>query len=94
LRKRERSSEPHSPSTGGFYLSASFSVDTEMPPDNQNRSPRQRLPTDLEGRFGKIGIPAVAAAARYSSERKRAGPSIKDAGGGAAEKERSKPPKD
>jgi len=70
-------------------------VDREMPLDNQNRSPRQRLPTDLEGRFGKIGIPAVAAAARYSSERKRAGPSkIKDAGGGAAEKERSKPPKD
>ena len=97
MRKRERSSEPHSPSTGkGFiFQPADISVDREMPPDNQNRSPRQRLPTDLEGRFGKIGIPAVAAAARYSSERKRAGPSkIKDAGGGAAEKERSKPPKD
>jgi hypothetical protein len=63
-----------------------------MPPNNQNRSPRQRLPTDLEGPFRKIGIPAVAAAARYSSERTRARPS--NAGEGAAEKERSKPPED
>jgi hypothetical protein len=46
---------------------------------------------DLEERYGKIGIPAVAAAARYSSGRKRAR-SIKNAGGGA-NKERWKPPK-
>jgi hypothetical protein len=46
------------------------------------------MTTELEGRYGKIGIPAVAAAARYSSERKRARRSIKDAGGGAANKER------
>ena len=54
-----------------------------MPPNNRSRSPRQRLPADLEGRYGKIGIPAVVAAARYSSDRKRARRSIKDAGGGA-----------
>ena len=52
-----------------------------MPPNNRSRSSRQRLPTDLEGRYGKIGIPAVVAAARYSSDRKRARRSIKDAGG-------------
>jgi hypothetical protein len=65
-----------------------------MQPNNRNRSARQRLPTDLEGRFGKIGIPAVAAAVRYSSEceRNRAHRSIKDAGGGVAE--RRKPPKE
>jgi hypothetical protein len=50
------------------------------------------MTTELEGRYGKIGIPAVAAAARYSSERKKARRSIKDAGGGA-NKERWKPPK-
>jgi hypothetical protein len=59
-----------------------------MASNNRNRSPRQRMTTELEGRYGKIGIPAVAAAARYSSERKRARRSIKDAGGGAANKER------
>jgi hypothetical protein len=32
-----------------------------MPPNNRNRSPRQRMPTDLEGRYGKIGISAVEA---------------------------------
>ena len=62
-----------------------------MPPNNQNRSSGQRLATDLEGPFRKIGIPAVAAAARYSSKRKRA--RLSNAGGGAAEKERSKTPK-
>jgi hypothetical protein len=67
-----------------------------MPPNNRNRSPRQRLPMDLEGRFGKIGIPTVAAAVRYSSERERnrAHRSIKDAGGGVADKERRKLPKE
>jgi hypothetical protein len=35
-----------------------------MPPNNRSRSSRQRLPTDLEARYGKIGIPAVVAAAR------------------------------
>jgi hypothetical protein len=50
------------------------------------------LPTDLQGPFRKIGIPAVAAAARYSTERNRQRPS--NAGEGAAEKERSDPPKD
>jgi hypothetical protein len=42
-----------------------------MPPNNRSRSSRQRLPTDLEARYGKIGIPAVVAAARYSSDRIR-----------------------
>ena len=64
-----------------------------MASNNRNRSPpRRRMTTELEGRYGKIGIPAVAAAARYSSERKKARRSIKDAGGGA-NKERWKPPK-
>ena len=54
-----------------------------MASNNRNRSPRQRMTTELEGRYGKIGIPAVAAAARYSSEHKKARRSIKDAGGGA-----------
>jgi hypothetical protein len=54
-------------------------------PNNQNRSPVQRLPTDLEAPFRKIGIPAVAAAARYSSERKE-----ERAPSNAGEKERSK----
>jgi hypothetical protein len=63
-----------------------------MVPNNQNRSPQQRVATDLEGRFGKVGIPAVWAAARYSTERKKPSASIKDAG--AAEQERSKAPND
>ena len=55
-----------------------------MASNNRNRSPPcQRMTTELEGRYGKIGIPAVAAAARYSSEHKKARRSIKDAGGGA-----------
>ena len=55
-----------------------------MASNNRNRSPRQRMTTELEGRYGKIGIPAVAAAARYATERQRARRSIKDAGGGGA----------
>jgi hypothetical protein len=47
---------------------------------------------NLEGRYGKIGISAVQAAARYSSDRTPC--SIKDAGESAANKERLKPPKD
>jgi hypothetical protein len=65
-----------------------------MPPNNQNWSPRQRAPTDLEGRYGRIGISAVEAAARYSSDRKRKHRSIKDAGKSAANKERRKAPND
>jgi phosphoenolpyruvate carboxylase len=49
---------------------------------------------NLEGRYGKIGISAVQAAVRYSSDRKRAHRSIKDAGESAANNERRKPPKD
>jgi hypothetical protein len=44
---------------------------------------------NVEGRYGKIGISAVQAAARYSSDRK-----IKDGGESAANKERRKPAKD
>jgi hypothetical protein len=91
----QTSSGPHSPSTGRifiFQLSSTPPWDKEMPPNNQNRSSGQRLPTDLEGPFRKIGIPAVAAAARYTSERKRRGPRTR--AGGAGEKERSKRPKD
>ena len=51
-----------------------------MPANNRNQSSRQRMPTNLEGRYGKIGISAVEAAARYSSDRKRTQRSIKDAG--------------
>jgi hypothetical protein len=65
-----------------------------MLPNNRNRSLRQRMRTDLKERYGKIGIPAVEAAARYSSDRKTTHRSIKDAGGGAADKERRKSPKD
>jgi hypothetical protein len=65
-----------------------------MPPNNRNRSPRQRIPTSLEGRYGKIGISAVEAAARYSSDHRRTHRSIKDAGESAANKERRKPPRD
>jgi hypothetical protein len=49
---------------------------------------------NLEGRYGKIGISAVQAAARYSSDRKRTPRSIKDAGENIANYERRKPPKD
>jgi hypothetical protein len=49
---------------------------------------------NLEGRYGKIGISAVKAAVRYSSDRKRTHRSIKDAGETAANKERQKPAKD
>jgi hypothetical protein len=49
---------------------------------------------DLEGRYSKIGISAVQAAARYSSDRKRTHRSIKDVGESAANKEQRKPPKD
>jgi hypothetical protein len=52
------------------------------------------MPTDLEGRYGKIGISAVEAAARYSSDRKRTRRSIKEAGESAANKEQRKPLKD
>ena len=52
------------------------------------------MPMNLEGRYGKIGISAVQAAARYSSDRKRTHRLIKDAGESAANKERRKPPKD
>jgi hypothetical protein len=65
-----------------------------MSPDNHNRSPRQRMPMDLERRYRGIGISAVEAAARYSSESRRTHRSIKDAGKSAADKERRKPPKD
>ena len=65
-----------------------------MPANNRNQSSRQRMPTNLEGRYGKIGISAVEAAARYSSERKRTQRSIKDAGETTANKERRKPQKD
>jgi hypothetical protein len=65
-----------------------------MPPNNRSRSSRQRLPTDLEARYGEIGIPAVVAAARYSTDRKRARRLIKDAGGGATNKEPRKLPKE
>src|SRR5919204_2955920 len=41
-----------------------------MPVNNRNQS-RRRMPMNLEGRYGKIGISAVQAAARYSSGRKR-----------------------
>jgi hypothetical protein len=62
-----------------------------MPLNNRNQSPRRRMPMNLEGRYGKIGISAVQAAAPYSSDRKRTHRSIKDAGE-AANKERRKPP--
>ena len=66
-----------------------------MPPNHRTRStPHQNSPTDLERRYGKIGISAVAAAARYSTNRKSARRSVKDAGGDAANKERWKPPKE
>ena len=65
-----------------------------MPVNIRNQSPRRRMPMNLEGRYGKIGISAVQAAARYSSDRKRTHRSIKDAGESAANKERRKPPKD
>jgi hypothetical protein len=65
-----------------------------MPVDNRNQSPPPRMPMNLEGRYGKIGISAVQAAARYSSDRKRALRSIKDAGENADNKERRKPPRD
>ena len=42
-----------------------------MPVNDRNQSPRRRTPMNLEGRYGKIGISAVQAAARYSSDRKR-----------------------
>jgi hypothetical protein len=57
-----------------------------MPPNNRNRAPRWRMRTDLEGRYGRIGIQAVEAAARYSSDRTRIHRSNKDADGGAANK--------
>jgi hypothetical protein len=65
-----------------------------MPPNNRNHPPRQQMPTNLEGRYGKIGISAVEAAARYSSDPKKTRRSIKDAGQSAANKEGRKPPKD
>ena len=65
-----------------------------MPPNDRTRSSHQNSPTDLERRYGKIGISAVAAAARYSTDRKSARRSVKDAGGDAANKERWKPPKE
>jgi hypothetical protein len=65
-----------------------------MSANNRNQSSRQRTPTNLEGRYGKIGILAVEAAARYSSHRTRTHHSIKDAGESAVNKERRKPPKD
>ena len=51
-----------------------------MPPNNRSVV-AQRLPTDLEARYGKIGIPAVVAAARYSSDGKTARRSIKTLAG-------------
>jgi hypothetical protein len=65
-----------------------------MPLNSRSRSPRRQMPMKLEGRYGKIGISAVEAAARYSSDRKRTHRSIKDAGESAANNERRKPPKD
>jgi hypothetical protein len=65
-----------------------------MPENKRNQSSSQRMPTNLEGRYGKIGISAVEAAARYSSDRKRTHRSIKNAGETAALKERRKPQKD
>ena len=65
-----------------------------MPVHNRNHSPRRRMPMNLEGRYGKIGISAVKAAVQYSSDRKRTHRSIKDAGETAANKERQKPAKD
>jgi hypothetical protein len=65
-----------------------------MPANNRNHPPRQQMPTNLEGRYGKIGISAVEAAARYSRDRERTHHSIKDAAESAANKERRKPPKD
>jgi hypothetical protein len=62
--------------------------------NNRSQSPRRRMPMNLEGRYGKIGISAVQAAARYSSDRKRTPRSIKDAGENIANYERRKPPKD
>jgi hypothetical protein len=55
-----------------------------MPVNNRNQSPRRRMPMNLEGRYGKIGISAVQAAARYSSDRTHR--SIKNAGESAANK--------
>jgi hypothetical protein len=63
-----------------------------MPVNNRNHSSPRRMPMNLEGRYGKIGISAVQAAARYSSDRKRTHRS--DAGETAANKERRKPAKD
>jgi hypothetical protein len=57
-----------------------------MPVDDLNQSPRPRMPRNL--------ISAVQAAARYSSDRKRAHRSIKNAGENADNKERRKPPRD
>jgi hypothetical protein len=65
-----------------------------MPPNDRTPSSHQHSPTDLERRYGKIGISAVEAAARYSTDRKSVRRSVKDAGGDAANKERWKPPKE
>jgi hypothetical protein len=62
-----------------------------MPVNNRNQSPSRRMPMNLEERYGEIGISAVQAAARYSSDRTHC--STKDAGESAANKERRKPPK-
>jgi hypothetical protein len=61
-----------------------------MPANNRNHPPPQQMPTNLEGRYGKIGISAVEAAARYWSDPKRTRRSIER----AANKEQRKPPKD
>jgi hypothetical protein len=65
-----------------------------MSANNRNQSSRQRTPTNLEGRYGKIGISAVEAAARYSSNRQRTHRSIKDPAESAVNKQQRKPPKD
>jgi hypothetical protein len=65
-----------------------------MPVNSRSQSARRRMSMNLEGRYGKTGISAVQAAARYSSDRKRTHHSIKDAGESAANNQRWKPPKD
>jgi hypothetical protein len=63
-----------------------------MPANNRKQSPRRSAPTDLEGRYGKIGISAVEAAARYSSASKKTDRAPKNAGEIAA-KQRREPAK-
>jgi hypothetical protein len=61
-----------------------------MPANNRKQSPRRQ--TNLEERYGKIGISAVEAAVRYSSAGKRMHRALKGAGETAA-KQRREPPK-